>query len=535
MAINTALDFKKKFDLDLGKFILTDITDYTTEGIALADVVGIFKIIDPNGNIVYENTNFGSPDIDADVSLVFNTVSIPKDAAGNYILGVYSFTYQIQVIGAVQPGTYSKTETFDLCKALPTVSITHLVDCFCSKLTSTDGTDYSNSDADSVVTVRTHTIIAPSGSGIANTVTALATKDVTPIVTKTWATTISTLVTWNFGDDVVEGTVTGNKEVVVNCDVKLCDVYCCIKSLNDQYELALVTNKVKANDLFDKLERVVQLIALFDQAVKCGKLDTDGNDILDKILEVGDCTDQCKCSDGVDPVEIVPLCGGAATGVVTVVAGAGIQVTAVPTGNDVEYTVAMNPTDKTKLDGLKNQEIQTDTPTEIEILHPGGNPDVWKVNQKAGAIPTPMDALNFRLTMLYDTAGMTYTFEEIKTQGSAFKTSGIVIEGVNELAGTYAQWLGKSACFKIKSFLVNEVTPIKFKPQVTIIDYTRKAGFIGPKWHGIWGLYLEQYIEQPSDITFNFRILAPQFGMVWSNNAIKNTRNPIILNILITG
>lgn len=532
MAIGTTLDFKKKFDLDAEVFELEDISPYGAESIALADVDGIFTITDPNGVVIYTNTNFGTPDIDADVSLIFGTVSIPKDTEGNFILGIYTFKYSIQVGGATQPGVYTKTEEFDFCKLLPTVDITQVADCFCSKLTSTDITDYSNADATVEAAVRLHTIIPPAGSGLSNTVAALAAKTVTPITTKTWSTTISTVVTWTFVDDIVEGTVTGAKEITVNCDVKLCDVYCCINSLNNQYKAALQVNAIKAEDLFIRLNRINQLITLFDQAVKCGKLDTDGNGILTDILVVGDCTDECTCSDGTTPVQIVPLCGATPGGIVTVVAGAGITVTPNTVGDDTEYTVAMEATAKAKLDGLKNQEIQTDTPTEIEILHPAGDPDVYKVNLKPAAIPGVMDMLNFRLKIFYDAAGMTYTFEEIKTQGAAFKSSGIVIEGVDELLGTYADWLLKGPSFDLKSFLVDEITPIKYKAFVQMIDFTA----IPPSYNKLISFWpLEMQMLQSDPISFRFRIIYPPISGTIVNSWIKNNFNPITLNILITG
>lgn len=299
------------------------------------------------------------PTVDGDFNyFIFPFVEVPKDAAGNLILGVYTIKFTIQVSGGVQPGIYTITKTFDFCYVEPTVSITQAVSCGCSELTSTDTTDYTQKTPvpnDTTVT-RVHTIVPPAGSGLSNTVGSTAVLVATPISTKTWATTISTTVLYEYDDDFfIQDLLTGSKEIVVDCEQSLCDAFCCVKKLEADYQTALTNSLSTADVLYQKLVQVTIYMVLFSNALNCGRGD-DATEYFNEILEISGCEPGCSC-DSPDPTVIVPTCNAAAGGTTVVAAGTKITVTPVTVGQTTTYTVSINAATSTKIDLLRNSVV----------------------------------------------------------------------------------------------------------------------------------------------------------------------------------
>jgi hypothetical protein len=301
--------------------------------------------------------------VDGDVNyFIFPPVEVPKDAAGNLILGIYTIKFTIQVVGGVQPGIYSITKTFDFCYEAPIVSITQAISCACSELTSTDTTDYSQLATGTIneTVTRVHTIVPPAGSGLSNTVGSTAVLVATPISTKTWATTISTTVLYEYDDEFfIQDLLTGSEEIVVNCDQSLCDAFCCIAKLEQDYQNALTLNLNTADTLYQKLVEVTIYMVLFSSALTCGRGD-DATDYFNQILEISNCEPGCSC-DSPDPTVIVPTCAVAAGGTTVVVAGTKITVTSNVVGDTTTYTVSIDATTSAKIDLLRNSIVDAGT------------------------------------------------------------------------------------------------------------------------------------------------------------------------------
>lgn len=75
----------------------------------------------------------------------------------------------------------------------------------------------------------------------------------------------------------------------------LCDVYCCIKTLNDNYVAAECSNPRLADELLAKLDKVISLVALYDIATGCGNT-TAATAHLQEISTLTNCTEECGCS-----------------------------------------------------------------------------------------------------------------------------------------------------------------------------------------------------------------------------------------------
>jgi len=76
-----------------------DTTGYAALGVNENAVLGVVKIVSPEGDVIYNNTNFASPDIDLDNTSIGDTltgVSAPLDTTGAVLTGDYTVTYTMR-------------------------------------------------------------------------------------------------------------------------------------------------------------------------------------------------------------------------------------------------------------------------------------------------------------------------------------------------------------------------------------------------------------------------------------------------------
>ena len=140
----TTVDFHLNFALNTStkKFIVTDITDYSSQSVLTSDANGVLKITDPTG-VIYENTNFASPDVDVDSSRI-NSTTIPIGLISGTttpIPGTYVVVYTVK--DNATGDEVSSTKTFELDFESPTASNTNNIDCISPSFRSTDTTTYT--------------------------------------------------------------------------------------------------------------------------------------------------------------------------------------------------------------------------------------------------------------------------------------------------------------------------------------------------------------------------------------------------------
>jgi len=386
-----ALEICFELNNDPKNFKLTDTTDYASEGIALTDVEGLFKITAPDGTIAYENAGFAtndftSPDVDVDVSTLFDTVSLPLDSKDEVQLGDYVLEYKIEVIGGVQPGVYTKSFSVQNCHVDPIVDVDFETDCFNSKLTSTDNTNYSTELVPSPTSiVRTHTAYPPPTSGLSDTVTPNKILVASPISTKTWTLEVSSVVRWDYPDGLcIINTLEGDIEAEVTCDISICDIFCCIDKLYKRYEAKLGINSVLASQIKNQLDIVALDLVLFENALKCGHNDK-AQVYYDHILAVSGCEPGCSCTD-VDAVQVIPVCVVTGTAVVDACGNGAITVTPNTVGSTTTYTVCFEQTLLDKLNASFNTTLTAGTDIVITpTVAPNGDID-YVVNSTGGGL-----------------------------------------------------------------------------------------------------------------------------------------------------
>ena len=291
------------------KFNLTDNTDYSSvPTVPLADVTGLFKIQDPLGNIVYENSgyasdNFTAPDIDANVSLDFNTISIPLTSGGDEIKGVYTILYKIKISSYVSPNDIiEKTFSYDFQYDEPCVDIDLSYNCKASQIKMVDNTVYGDFFVETA-NPNKWVVTAPTGSGLTPANGTGMSYTVTPISTKLWQVTLQTLGNYTYTDGlVVSVDIKGYDSIDVICDDGECEIYECLKALEKQYANALCNNPTVAETSRNNLLDAQMYFNLYRSALNCGKTQ-DALDFRQKVLSK--CTTcDAYCDDSM-PVVIV--------------------------------------------------------------------------------------------------------------------------------------------------------------------------------------------------------------------------------------
>lgn len=349
------LTFTVDFCLDVesatfGKFILTDTSTaaYAAEGISLDDIQGVWTIIYPNGTT--RLGDFGSPDISGGAT-VFNTLAIPKDANNAFLEGTYTFSYSVLVFAPSPPGAFfNLSNTYDFCPFVTPVStidpvkgalaaITVEVDCFCLKITATDGTDYGNP----TTTARVISIFPPPSLGLATATGSAASLVYAFSYTGGYEINVNTLLT--YVSTIFTTTVRVDSSVYKNvlCDRDLCGIITCFNTYyNDTLakaaEFAGFKNLTTQEQ--DKWFQVNGAMVSFDSNLKCGnwaEADTAYNTL--KILL--DCN--CACTEDDAPKLVNPYCTGTGSNnsISIVAAGTGIEVTSAVVGATTTYTVAV--------------------------------------------------------------------------------------------------------------------------------------------------------------------------------------------------
>ena len=145
------LNITPTFDLRTGICSILDITDISS----IASFSGIFEVLAPTNNIIYNNQNYNTPDVTKS-SRTKTGIVLPLDSKGFVVNGNYIFTFK-----AIADGIYYEQDlTFNFQYQKVQSGLTLIPDGYDSTLSSVDGTNYS---AYTIVSkTRTHSVTPPS-------------------------------------------------------------------------------------------------------------------------------------------------------------------------------------------------------------------------------------------------------------------------------------------------------------------------------------------------------------------------------------
>ena len=327
MAITAGL--KVTFNVATKKFEFLDQTNLTG---GTTFTKGVLRITYPNGTVIYTGDNdsstFANPALsttpDFTSSGSTNTlVSIPLSNTGVPQIGDYLFEYSVVGSG----GLLSTITPIDSCFTYisPKVSISQDYDCFKSSFTSKDLTTYTVGGVDPSTKTITHTLTYPAGAAITNVV------DSTETIERTYTGTdglfigkyrsdIDTVLVYEFPDFDVKDEVLGTAQVVTECSVQYCALYCILKILRKDYDKMSNSQPTLAAQKKAEWEECVALFQMYIASIKCS--DTKrAEEYANKIYDIsgadqdGDCG--CGCGDdttSTTPTLIVPFESSSSSG-----------------------------------------------------------------------------------------------------------------------------------------------------------------------------------------------------------------------------
>ncbi len=427
---------------------LTDTSDYAGQGVALADVDGIIKAVGPDGNTFYNNTDYGDPDVDADVSLTSSKlIALPLDSSGVPLQGNYEITYSVQDSSTAT--IVVLTKNFTLNYTTPEADIDMSVDCVKPELTSTDNTNYVVGGVTPTSITRDHdiqyppSVSTPDVDGVSKTVSTSVFFTLSDGVGLQHSSSLTATTSYTYSNGFfITDTVTGNGYINVSCDAELCDVYCCLRAQYNRWQDATGTTEQQVE--MKKFFEVMSIAELIEIALRCGK----GGDVSKYVTELRDianCQPGCGCGDG-EPVLVTGLGGGSGS-VVVASGGAPVVVTSLTVGSVTTYTVSLDPSFVSKVSASYNTVVAAGAGMSVAVATVGDTKTYTVTN-------TLSDVNMLTFSVSIDLTGVTPI--PVMTAGDATRYGTAFDDGTGlTLSNKYAvasDWL-----FKNNTFIVDDI------------------------------------------------------------------------------
>lgn len=529
----TTVSFTTAFNFGTKKFNFTDTTDYGGQGIDPADVAICFtNIIDPTGNVRYSNTDNTSPDIDPNVALTNNLISLLLDNNGDVVLGTYSITasYHVDLDTLYPETTVTKTYSFNITYQQPTVTVVLEANCITPLLKSTDTTNYTINGVTPTIT-RVHTIFFPAVLQLANLTGTGAVLQTSSFYTNEHSSEVVSTLTYAFTGYTVIDVATGTASIDVECDAQLCDLYCCMAAEWNRYLSFKTTNKTQANIHLTNWMKMMDAAGLIGVALTCGKT-ADINNLTEFILNLGNCQVGCGCTDG-DPVPVTGLGGlGSVNVAVTSCNNNVISVTSSTAGGVTTYQVCLVPTIVAKINASYNTTLIAGSNITITSVTVNGNIE-YTVNADTQTSPNMITILG---RISYTAANVaTFTLTDVQKTGTIFNPA-LVVGDLHVLNsnGTDAQvfntWKNFNNYFKVDNFFVaGSERDFKVFIQAQRVIFGSSLLSLVMSWIPVylWGT------TQLNQGELFFRFTAPDQSTIYANSAYAQVGTIIEIAIVI--
>lgn len=507
------VSFSTQFTLNTNpdKIIWVDLSDWTALAIATSGVKVCFKVTSPSNVITYNNTDFTAPDITRGSSATSTTtVPIPNLGNGAPEAGEYEITATYQIIDGSNPTyTVQKTYTYDFQYAAPEVDIYTEVDCISPLILGIDQTDYVVENITPTIN-RTFVFENPTGSGgtdITNTTSAT-------ITTSTFYTgpnsfTVTSILTYVFDDDlIVVDTVSGSKVETVDCSL-ICNLYCCLRSLNRRMDAEKGVNDSEYNSLKKTFEEVMSKVELLMLAIDCGK-QQDVNTYTSQIQELADCTSDCNCNDGT-PRRVTGL-GIQNVNVAVQSGGAPVVVSSSVAGGITTYTVSLSSSFVNTVNGFTTSVVAGTAPIVVTPVTVG--------SVTTYTVSTTISAQN-RQEFICRLQPANFAVPQVTITNSAYLYSGSNMAATNTITATdiaNPNWALMNNLYTCTGFQVSGNNNYKVTANVVVegADYTLAGGagtWTSTQMAGLYDQLQFQIVEKASG-TFKFRLVSGAGGGV---------------------
>lgn len=485
MAIQNKINLETRFQLNTtpNEIIYEkDITDYSSEGIALSDVKGSLKITSPIGT-VFHNTVPPAFDIDPNIQDYIDTIALPTDSNGDPLKGIYVVEYTIVVTGGVQPGTYIKEFKYNYCyeEIIPDVDIT--IDLICSKLTSTDNTPYPIELTSNTLT---HTIFPPLGlDAVAYPPNIVSTvvNTYSPITTNNWTAVISNILeltfpaTGDYSEHIIDVTIKGNDEKNIKDDINICNLQCNMRSLTSRYSDALSKNPIDAVRIQNDQVTPAMLNAfMYTSNIACGNFEK-AEFYYNEVLKYTGSSPDCACDSNETPTLILASCGGGGNSSTYVVdvcnTNSALSVTANTIGDETTYTLCFDDTVWVKINSLTETVITSNDNSVTIVPTLNGFTKTWDLSvvfppASAGSVHVFSGLLDIDLTNKTASPTLSWRAGWSSVWGNKLQEPTIVNE-----SPVFVDWSINRNCFYLEGYIDQSGGEFP-KPQFQVVETLRR-------------------------------------------------------------
>lgn len=306
-----------------------DITNWAGLGYTTGagDVVkGIFKCIDPAGQVIYENAGYASDDFSSqDWDLTDLTAPqfnlLTYTGTDTPIYGDYLFLWKVQITpNGLSAFQVDKQFSVGLSNGLaPQLSLEESYDCSNATYTSVDTTVYGAPAGYTLQNIaRTHVTRPPLVSKQSNGTTAqsavssssqtnLLAATANPLWTGAYSSSIAAILTYKSGNNyTIVNCAAIEKDLIVTCDNGLCDLFCYLKKLYTKYfEYVVAGNSVLASMELAKWQKASDIFLLIQKALTCSTGDVEA--LTAQFYKVTGFTQGCDCGcSGDEPAPVIP-------------------------------------------------------------------------------------------------------------------------------------------------------------------------------------------------------------------------------------
>jgi len=265
----------------------------------------------------------------------------------------------------------------------------------------------------------------------------------------------------------------------IKCDVRLCEVFCCINSVFNEYLGLRCRNKTLADIALDKYILATSHLSSLRQAFECGQ--SEAVDLLvSEIKKVANCNDDCSCSDA-SPTLITGL-GGSSSTTVVASSGNGINVSPSVSGDETTYYLSLDNDIIEDISNIGNTtSVSGDSTINITSSVSGGN-----TNYSLSVVPpeapiAPKEFMAFDIEV--DFVNNTFTFDNVTIQNkSNLKSLGLTVSDGNPGSPDNHSQVIKISGFQntanstYKSFVSNTYVSGVFNPFVGTPSSIRYSG-----------------------------------------------------------
>lgn len=315
-------------------------------------------------------------------------------------------------------------------------------------------------NSDGVLVTRKTTLFYPSVLQLSPSVGSEKSLNTNSFYSKTHEFLFTTKGYWDYGNGIkIVDSFSSSKEIDVDCDVRLCDIFCCINSTFKEYLKYKCTNKTLSDLALQRYIVATSHLASLRTAFECG--DSAAVDSLTtQIKEVAQCNDDCSCSDD----EPAPITGLGFSGAVVVASGGnGIEVASNVSAGTTTYTVKLNQSIINDIAAAKSVTTVISSDNSISVTDtPVGSDHAYDIKLQS-SIVSPKEFMVFNVSVTDINSTPTFSVSDVVIQNASnFQAPTVAVK--NTTPTTHIQG------FKVSNFQSTSNSTYKSFVDVTYVE-----------------------------------------------------------------